>query len=100
MTDEEIVRKWRQAIRMHSKPSQIAKLIALQMADELEKDGVTEVIDRLFPERKALTAAPASAEPVGWQHRRKHAFLDQYPKASEYVMQLYSTEYEARVASL
>lgn len=45
-------------------------------------------------------AAPASAEPVGWQYRRHQAFLDTYPQASEYVMHLYSTEYEARVASL
>lgn len=52
MTDEKIIEKWRQALQMHSKPSRLAKLIALQLVDELEKDGVTEAdIDRLFPDR-------------------------------------------------
>lgn len=66
ITDQEIVEKWRQALRMHRKPSRLAKLIALSIADELEKDGVTEAdIDRLFPERKALAAAPASRHREG-----------------------------------
>jgi hypothetical protein len=52
IADKEIAERWRQALRMHSKPSRLAKLIALQMVDELEKDGATDAdIDRLFPER-------------------------------------------------
>lgn len=75
-------------------------------------NGLYEEPTRLCPKHKTGTieqaaeawntrAAPASAaEPVGWQYRRNQAFLDTYPQASEYVMHFYSTEYEARVASL
>lgn len=50
LSDEEIITRWKQILRMRFRNSSLAKLLALNMADELEKEGVAEDdILRLFP---------------------------------------------------